>query len=113
MNKPRLVSLTFIGFYLVAALDHDEGDKFTFDDVYSGIENGTLLADLKEKLPDSFDFSLFPPGGAEELAIIEALRPVAGGLEGRERRKTGVENSGLSLLIAFIFELIQQENWVK
>lgn len=113
MNKPRLNSLTFIGFYLTASLDHDKGDAFTFADVYRGLDSGTLFQDLQEKLPGSFDFSLFPKGGPDELAILDCLRQVAGGLEGRERRKTGVENSGISLLIVFILEAIQAGYWVK
>jgi hypothetical protein len=112
MRKPRLISLTFIGFHLTAALDDEKGDAVTFADVYEGLENRSLFKRLKVKLPDSFDFSLFEEGGEEEAAIFDVLDNVAGGLQGRERRKMGIEKSGVSLLLGFILEAIQQREWV-
>lgn len=111
--KPWLSSWTLIGFYTIAAIDRGNADKVSFDEVYAGIEKGTLLQDLNAMLPGEFDFSLFPPGSDKEQELIEVLQEVAGGLKGRERRKTGVEKSGLALLIAFILEAIQQGQWSK
>jgi hypothetical protein len=111
-NKPWLTSLTFVGFNLTAALDHGHAASVTFEDVYRGLENGTLFEDLNEKLPGVFDFSLFREGPQRER-LLEVLQQAAGGLEGRERRKTGVENSGLALLVAFIFEAIQAHYWTE
>lgn len=34
-------------------------------------------------------------------------------MEGREKRKYGVQSSGLSLLMAYILEAVQQEYWVS
>jgi len=110
-NKPSLSTLTYVGFEVNAAIDEGHACKFTFTEIYSGIERGTLLQDLANRLPDVFDFSLFPPGSEQEIGLIESLRDVAGGLEGRERRKVGVEKSGLTLLVAFVLEAIQRQNW--
>lgn len=112
-GKPWLSTWTFIGFYTIAAIDRGHAGSVSFEQVYAGIEKGTLLQDLKAMLPGEFDFSMFPPGSDKEREIIEVLQEVAGGLEGRERRKTGVEKSGLALLIAFILEAIQQGQWTK
>lgn len=108
MKKPRLTAYTFIGFYVMAAIDSGHANKLSFDDVYQGLERGTLLPDIKQKVPGAhFDFSMWPHGSDEERALLEPLKMAAGGLEGRERRKTGVEHSGLCLLMAFILEVIQ------
>lgn len=110
-NKPKLSFLTYVGFHLISAIDHGKGANVTFDDIYRGLEHGTLLTDLTRKVPNTFDFSLFPAGSEDEAGLLEVLRPAAEGLRGRERRKTGVENSGLCLLAAFILEVIQQKEW--
>jgi hypothetical protein len=113
MGKPWLSSLTLIGFMVNAAIDQGKGAQVSFNDIYQGLEKGTLFQDLSEKVPGAFDFSLFPQGSEKEKELLEVIGQVAGGLEGRERRKTGVEKSGLNLLIAFIFQVIQQEEWSK
>ena len=110
-NKPRLSSLTFVGFYVTAALDHGKGSKVSFEEIYDGLERGTLLQDLNEKVPNTFDFSLFPPGSDEEKGIVAVLQLASEGFRGRERRKSGVENSGLALLMACILEAIQRGEW--
>jgi hypothetical protein len=110
-DKPSLSSLTFFGFYLTAVLDRGKGQDFTFEEVYRGIENGTLLDDLDRALPDSFDFSIFRALPEQRDGLFSALRQAGGGLEGRERRKTGVEHSGIALLLAFILEAIQSHSW--
>lgn len=78
--------------HTIAAIDHGHAGSVSFEQGYAGIEQGTLLQDLKAILPDEFDFSLFPPGSDKEREIIEVLQEVAGGLQGRERRKTGSRN---------------------
>lgn len=108
-GKPWLSSLTFIGFHTIAALDHGKGPTVSFDDIYEGLEKGTLFQNLKKKL--STDFSLFPAGSEQEREILEVLKRAAECLRGVERRKTGVENSGLSLLLALLLEVIQEGEW--
>jgi hypothetical protein len=108
MQKPPLTAYTFIGFYVMAAIDSGHADKLSFDDVYRGLKRGTLFPDMAQKLPGAlFDFSMWPHGSDQERALLEPLKVAAGGLEERERRKTGVEHSGLCLLMAFILEVIQ------
>ena len=113
MGKPWLSSLTLIGFMVNAAIDQGKGAQVSFGDIYQGLEKGTLFQDLSQKLPGTFDFSLFSPGSEKEKELLDVIGQAAGGLEGRERRKTGVEKSGLNLLLAFILEVIQQGEWSK
>jgi hypothetical protein len=103
----RMVDLTFTGFLINAAIDEGRGGDLSFDEVYSGLESGTLLADLDRKYPDTFDFSPYPAGSDNETRLLEALHNATGGIEGRERRKTGVERNGLCLVMALILEAIQ------
>jgi hypothetical protein len=112
MNQLRLTSLTFLGFYVTSAIDAGLADRVSFEEIYAGLKSRSLFQDLDRRLPNTFDFSLFPKGSDSEAAMLHALTQAAEGLEGRERRKTGVENSGLCLLLAFIFEAIQHREWV-
>lgn len=111
-KKPRLSSLAFIGFSINMALEKGYANTMSFADVYKSLENKTLLEDLDIKIPDFFDFSLYSSDSEENRYLNEVLAYVAGGLEGRERRKVGIENSGLHLLLAYVLEAIQQKYWV-
>ena len=111
-NKPWLSSLAFIGFEVNAAIARGHADAFSFQEIYQGLENRTLLDDLKKKLPDEFDFSLFTTGTEQANGLYHVLHEAAGGLEGRERKKVGIETSGLHLLLAFVLECMQHKMWV-
>jgi hypothetical protein len=111
-QKPRLSSLASLGFQVNSVIAEGHGDAVTFNEIYSGLENGTLLKDLDQKLPDKFDFSVFFARDMDEgLSVNYVLEDVAVGLEGREG-KVGIKKSGLHLLLAFILEAIQRQNWV-
>ena len=111
---PKLSTLSFIGFYVNSAIANGHIDKISFDEIYNELEKGNLLDYLNKKIPGQFDFSLFPPGSDKSIAFHNVINNVAGGLQGRERRKVGIENDshGLSLLMAFILEAMQQKHWV-
>lgn len=90
----------------------DGGDKLTFDDVYEGLDNGTLWKVIKAKHPN-MDLSLLDKADpAKGDAVIAALKDAAEGMRSRETRKYGVDASGLALLMAYTLEAIQQEYWV-
>lgn len=110
-NELRLSTLTYLGFEVNTAIAQGHGNDITFDELYESLENGTILEDLDKMIPNEFDFSLFPTGSAQSAGLNEALYQVAEGLRGRERRKVGIEESGLHLLLAVILEAIQQGDW--
>jgi hypothetical protein len=112
--KPRLSTLTLVGFYINSAIANGHINTVTFDEIYDALERKELLSFLDKKIPGEFDFSLFPPGSDQYIGFHDVLYNVAGGFEGRERRKLGLEspNHGLSLLLSNILEAIQQHDWV-
>lgn len=110
-NYPRLSTLAYLGIEINAAIDEGHGREFTFEEIYLGIDTGTLLETLGDKLSDVVDFGIFPKDSEQCTGLIDVLRDAAEVVRGREHRKFGVEQSGLSLLTAIIFETIQQQNW--
>lgn len=114
-SKLRLSTLTYLGFEVNSAIARGRGGGISYDAIYTSLENGTILEDLKGKIPDEFDFSLFPSGSEQSLALNEALSLASEGFRGRESRKVGLEdkNSGLHLLLACVFEAVQQGYWAR
>jgi hypothetical protein len=116
-QKPLLSILSFLGFQVNAAIEKGHGNKILFNDVYKGLEERNLFELLDEKLPRVLDLSLLlerNEGTSLEQrdGLLNALSDAASGMEGQETRKYGIESSGLSLLMAYILEAIQQEYWV-
>lgn len=109
---PLLSTLTLIGFELNAAIERHPEGYLSFSEVYSALRQETLLTTLNTRLPGLFDFSLFPPGSEQSIALHQSLKQAADGLEGQERRKVGTIASGLHLVIALILEAIQRQLWV-
>jgi hypothetical protein len=106
-HERDVVALTYFGFNVNAAIDEGKGTDLEFDEIYASLERGTLLADLDRRYPDAFDFSPYEADGDRETRLIELLHNATGGIENRERRKTGVEHNGLCLLVALVFEALQ------
>lgn len=109
-QKPSLSSLTLLGFRVNSTIANGHADAVSFQEIYDNLQKGTLLEYLNKKIPGEFD--LFPRGSEQCVALNHVLNEVAGGLRGRERRKVGIEKSGLHLLLAFILEAMQQQQWV-
>ena len=113
-QKPFLAILTFLGLHVNAAIEKGYGSKISFNDVYKGLEERNLFELLDEKLPRVLDLSLFLERNEgysleQRDGLLNALSDAASGMEGQETRKYGIESSGLSLLMAYILEAIQQE----
>ena len=117
-KKPKLCMLSFLGFQVNAAIEKGYGNKISFNDVYMGLEERNLFELLDKKLPKVLDISLFlesKEGNYLEQrdGLLNSLSDAASGMKGSESRKYGLESSGLSLLMAYILEAIQQEYWVS
>ena len=112
MNKPGLSVLAFLGFSINMAMESDYKNNISFNEIYESLENGIILEILDNKIPNFFDFSLYPKDEEQSIFLNEVLYYIANGLKGRERRKLGVKESGLHLLQAYIFEAMQQKYWI-
>lgn len=112
-SLPTLPWLTLLGFQLNAWMrSGDHG--VSFDDIYRGLEDGQLWSLLEARMPDvGFTAILFEPVMSHERdAVQHVLRDVAGYLRGSERKKLGVVDGGLALLMALVLEAVQQRRWV-
>lgn len=112
-DRPRLKSLVYIGFQVISAIDSGYGYDVSFDEIYNGMKNGTLLVDLEKKFPSVLDFSLYPQSDEKSVRIHKALYDAGFTFSKREWRKLGIKKNGLCLLCSFIIEAIQQGYFIQ
>lgn len=109
MTTPYGMPISFL-FTLVselkAALDTGKYDSIGLGVVKEAIESETVIPWLKANVPD-VDVSLLAP---EDIAVYHnRLARIHGGYAGNERRKWGVQNRGLCLLLTWTNKIIQDE----
>lgn len=88
-----------------------EYNHITIDDVHREIKKGTVLRYIAETAAGDADLSQYLDVKDElgfEQQYAKNLQAIHGGYAGQERRKWGVENLGLCLLIAWTNEIVQQ-----
>ena len=99
----KIVRFTFLGFHLTSI--KDSGNSLDLAETQKHLKEKTLFPFLKTKFGDRLDISLYKP---EELENIEELfHQLYWNVD--SKRKFGIEHDGLSLLIAYCFEGIQQD----
>jgi hypothetical protein len=107
----KLNRLTLLILEYNHLLDTGKYNHITIDDVHREIKKGTVLRYIAETAVGDADLSLYL-GVKDELGFEQQyakhLQSIYGGYAGQERRKWGVENSGLCLLIAWTNEIVQQ-----
>lgn len=104
----KLKTLTYIILEINAALDSGGYDDLPMQEVSQHIEAGDVVPWLKVRIPKA-DLSLLTEQNVHEYQA--GLADIHGGYAGNERRKWGVANRGLCLLIAWTAELIQRGSW--
>ena len=98
----RLSKLIHLIFDLNAALDTGQYDDISMAEASEHIERENVVPWLRERV-HQMDFSVL---NEEEIAEYHRrLAEIHAGYAGNERRKWGVENRGLCLLIAWTAEL--------
>lgn len=104
-------ALTLLILHLNSLLDSGKYDNITVDEVKRHIDDGSILRFLRQRAGSDIDLSIHLDtatyGNFEEF-YVSYLQAILGGYSGYERRKWGVENKGLCLLIAWTNEIIQQ-----
>jgi len=105
--KLKLTYLIYFIHEVNIVLDRGEHQDISLADVEGHIEAGDLVPWLQARL--GIDLSLLLPDLAKELN--DGMMDILGAYKGKERRKWGIERSGLCLLIAWTAELIQRRQW--
>lgn len=103
--------LTLLILQLNKLVDTGKYDDITIEEVHQHIDEGTILEFLKRRGEDDIDlsFHLYPNASSDfKTFYIKQLQSIYDAYAGDEKRKWGVENKGLCLLIAWTNEIIQQ-----
>ena len=103
-----LSKLTLMVFELTAALDTGKYDDISVEEVSQRIAAKDVISWLREHVHEA-DLSTIEDATAAEYG--ELLASLHGGYAGYERKKWGVENRGLCLLIAWTNQLIEWRKW--
>lgn len=107
----KVSALTLLILHLNSLIDSGRYDFITIDDVHQAIERKRLLRFIKERAGSDIDLSCHLDTtiwGDFEQFYEERMNCIYGGYAGDERRKWGVSNLGLCLVLAWTNEIIQQ-----
>jgi hypothetical protein len=99
--------LTYLTFELISLVD--SGKSMSVKETKKLCEEKRIFEELERRFPIKeayLDLSLLKPEMREEIAT--AFQDMALAID--EKRKFGIENNGLCLLIAYAQEQIQREN---
>ena len=88
---------------LIAALDSGKHDSLDIEEVKRHANAGTMPAFLVDRFGADADFSMIEP--QDWTAIGETWASIANAVDAR--RKFGVENKGMSLLLAYALQSMQ------
>ena len=112
--------LTLLLLKLNSLQDSGKYSDITIDDIHNASNDRNVLGFLSEKAGNDLDLSLYFEGKALgedfEASFEHDFFETAGGVQGRERKKMGVENFGICFAIAVVIDMIQQGlylNWQR
>jgi hypothetical protein len=94
----------FLLWQLIAALDSGNYDSLSIAEVKRHANAGTIADFLVDRFGAVFDFSIFAL--KDWTDINETWASIANAVDAR--RKFGVENKGISLLMAYTLQSLQQ-----
>lgn len=100
----RITNLTLLAFYLNSAVDSKKYQDVSVQDVGKVINNGTIFDYLEQKMAGDIDLSIFD--AEKRKALQDEWADMYNAIDAR--RKFGVEQSGLCLLVAYLLEGIQR-----
>ena len=106
----KLTRLTLLILEYNHLLDTRKYDYITIEDIHREIKTSSVLRYIAKEAAEDVDLSLYldsQDSSAFELQYAQQLRSLYDGYAGQERRKWGVENLGLCLLVAWTNEMIQ------
>jgi hypothetical protein len=92
----------FLLWQLIAALDSGTYDRLDIEEVRRHANAGTMPAFFIDRFPD-FDFSMFEPKDWTDVA--DTWASMANAIDAK--RKFGVENKGMALLLGYTLQCLQ------
>ena len=92
-----------------ALLDTGKHDGITVDEVTRHAGNGTISGFLKDRFGGEIDTSLIEP--EDWLVLNDEWQSFSNAID--ERRKMGIENKGVCLLLGYALESLQQRERKK
>lgn len=107
----KVSALTSLILNINSLIDSGKYSDISIQDIHTAIEGKRVLRFLKERVGANIDLSIHLESkayGDFESYYEGQLENIYGGYAGQERRKWGVENSGLCLVLAWTNEIIQQ-----
>ena len=93
-----------VGWALIRAIDSKRGRELTVARTKAMVESGEILNFLEKEFGTEFDISLLDNGNRAEL--LRDWQDLA--IAVNERRKFGVVNDGMCLLVAYTLEGLQR-----
>jgi hypothetical protein len=113
--KMKVSALTLMTLRLNALVDSGKYNDITIDEIHRAIQRKHVLQFLKQRIGNDIDLSihLSSTWGDFEGFYETKLNDIYGGYAGDERRKWGIENLGLCLLVAWTNEIIQQGEGIE
>lgn len=111
LPKQKLTVLTLLILEYNQLLDSGKYNDITIDEVHEAIKRKDIIPWLAKRTAGDSDFSLYTDADTYSVYLefyYEQMANIYGGYAGQERRKWGVENLGLCVLIAWTNEIIQQ-----
>jgi len=106
----KVSSLTSLILQVNSAIDSGKYASISISDVHSAIEQRSLLKFLTTACKGNIDLSLHLSNnlGNFEAYYESAIGRIYDAYAGDERRKWGIQNQGLCLVLAWTNEIIQQ-----
>ena len=110
-GNPYPISLLAMVFFgLSSLLDTGENDDISFEDVRQHSANGDLIAFLKQRGGGYFASNILDSHPGFTKWYVKQIDNNCKAMHNRERRKYGVEQRGLCLLISYTAEILQMNN---
>lgn len=106
MNRVLRI-LTGLSFCLNSLIDSDQHKGISMDEVVAAIENQTIFQYLA-KFKD-MAWGISPLSKEDKLHLIDEWQRIANAYDAE--RKFGVNNNGISLLLAYVIEGIQMRTF--
>ena len=106
----KVTALTGLILQINKVIDSGKYNDISISEVHNAIDSKRLLRFIKEKCGKDIDLSIYLESrayGDFETYYEEKINQIYNAYAGDERRKWGVENLGLCLVLAWTNEIIQ------